>query len=159
MRASDLYPVGVKAGNDEERYIVEEAKKYLDETILSSVWGENEHVDNVVKLGRKNIDFLMKMMRENNHPQGMYTHFLIDVVFGLYKDDLKIEGYLGVDGCTVMLLKLYDEGVLKILDEYPQKVLELDLNSKSCEIAELTETKGNGKTCKGLFGKKIPLGK
>lgn len=159
MRVSDNYPIGVEAKTDEERYIIEEAKKYLDETAVSSVWRENDHVDNVVKLGRKNIDFLMKMMRENNHPQGMYSHFLIDVVFGLYKDDLKIEGYLGVDGCMKALLKLYDEGVLKILDEYPQKVLELDLNSKSCEIAELTETKGNGKICKGLFGKSVKLGK
>lgn len=143
-RVSDNYPIGVEVKTDEERYIVEEAKKYLDETALSSVWSENEHMDNVVKLGRKNIDFLMEMMRENNHPQGMYSHFLIDVVFKLYEDDLKIEGYLGVDGCMKALLGLYDQGVLKFLDENPQKILEIGKNGDVC-VAERVE---NGNRCK-----------
>ena len=86
MRASDNFPIKAEPKNDEELYIVEEAKKYLDETILSSHWVLSDHVYNVVKLGKKNIDFLMKMLRENNHPQGMYAHFLIDVIFELYKD-------------------------------------------------------------------------
>lgn len=159
MRASDSYPIGVEVKTDEERYIVEEAKKYLDETAMSSVWSENEHVDNVVKLGRKNIDFLMEMMRENNHPQGMYSHFLIDVVFKLYENDLKIEGYLGVDGCMQALLKLYDEGVLKLLDENPQKVLEIRKEGK-VSVAERAENGDRMEmSCKGLFGKKIPLGR
>lgn len=148
MRVSDNYPIGVEAKTDEERYIVEEAKKYLDETILSSVWGENEHVDNVVKLGRKNIDFLMEMMRENNHPQGMYSHFLIDVVFKLYEDDLKIEGYLGVDGCMQSLLKLYDEGVLRFLDENPQKVFVIGKMPLVVEKGCVAERVENGNRCK-----------
>lgn len=125
MRISDGYPIGVEAKTDEERYIVEEAKKYLDETMFSSVWSPNEHVDNVVELGKGNLEFLMEMMRENNHPQGMYSHFLIDVILGLYKDDLKIDGYLGVDGCMKALLKLYDDGVLGWLMDEPEKVLEI----------------------------------
>lgn len=125
MRISDSYPIGVKAKTDEERYIVEEAKKYLDETALSSLWGPNEHVDNVVELGKGNLEFLMEMMRENNHPQGMYSHFLIDVILGLYKDDLKIKGYIGVDGLKEGLLKLYDGGVLGWLRDEPEKVLEI----------------------------------
>lgn len=125
MRMSDNYPIGVEAKTNEERYIVEEAKKYLDETALSSLWGPNDHVSNVVKLGKGNLEFLMEMMRENNHPQGMYSHFLIDVILGLYKDDLKIEGYLGVDGCMKALLKLYDDGVLCWLRDEPEKVLEI----------------------------------
>lgn len=124
-RVSDNYPIDVEAKTDEERYIVEEAKKYLDETMFSSVWGPNDHVTNVVKLGKGNLEFLMEMMRENNHPQGMYSHFLIDVILGLYKDDLKIDGYLGVDGCMKALLKLYDDGVLGWLRDEPEKVLEI----------------------------------
>ena len=116
MRASDNYPIKVEAKTDEEKYIVEEAKLYLDSTILSSVWSPNEHVDNVVKLGKKNIDFLIEIVRENNNPQGMYSHFLIDVIFGLYKDELKIEGFLGVSGCMKAILALYDNGVLKALE-------------------------------------------
>lgn len=134
MRVSGGYPIGVEAKTDEERYIVEEAKKYLDETMFSSVWGPNEHVDNVVELGKGNLEFLMEMMRENNHPQGMYSHFLIDVILGLYKDDLKIEGYLGVDGCMKALLGLYDQGVLTYLDTNPQKVVKI--NYYTGEIVE-----------------------
>jgi len=145
MRVSDSYPISVEVKTDEERYIVEEAKKYLDETAFSSVWRENEHVDNVVKLRRKNINFLMEMMRENNHPQGMYSHFLIDVVFKLYEDDLKIEGYLGVDGCMQSLLELYDQGVLKFLDENPQKVLKILPDKGEMSVAERVE---NGNRCK-----------
>lgn len=125
MRISDSYQIGIEAKTDDERYIVEEAKKYLDETAISSIWGPNEHVDNVVKLGKGNLEFLMEMMRENNHPQGMYSHFLIDVILGLYRDDLKIDGYLGVDGCMKALLGLYDDGVLGWLRDEPEKVLEI----------------------------------
>ena len=113
---SDNYPISVEAKTDEEKYIVEEAKKYLDETCFSSHWGPNKHVDNVVKLGRGNIDFLMEMMRENNNPQGMYAHFLLDVVFGLYKDELRIEGYLGVSQCMELLLEFYDSGAFKMME-------------------------------------------
>ena len=75
----------------------------------------------------------------------MYSHFLIDVVFKLYEDDLKIEGYLGVDGCMKALLGLYDQGVLKFLDKNPQKVLKIDtVSGEICE-AERVE---NGNRCK-----------
>ena len=123
IRISDSYPILVEAKTDEERYIIEEAKSYLDETIFSSYWGANKHVDNVVKLGRGNIGFIMEIMRENNNPQGMYAHFLLDVVFGLYKDDLKVEGFLGVTECVKMLLKLYDSGAFKLMDD-----VETDVN-------------------------------
>ena len=111
-RLSDGYPIKVIPTNDEERYIIEEAKSYLDETMFSSIWSPNKHVDNVIALGKKNTDFLMKMVKENNHKQGMYSHFLIDVMFGLYKDDFTVEGYLGVDGCMKFLIQMYDGGLL-----------------------------------------------
>ena len=118
MRVSDNFPINIIPETDEEKYIIEEAKLYLDETIFSSIWGPNEHVDNVISLGRKNVDFLIKFLKENtNHKEGMYSHFLIDVLFGLYKDDLKIEGYLGVDGCIKALIHLYDTGILKLIDD------------------------------------------
>lgn len=108
----DICPIKTEPTNDEERYIIEEAKAYLNETALSSIWVPNQHVDNVIALGKKNTDFLMKLVKENNHPQGMYSHFLIDVMFGLYKDDLTIEGYLGVSGCMKCLIQLYDSGFM-----------------------------------------------
>ena len=125
-RISDSYPIKVQPTNDEEWYIVEEATLYLDETIFSSHWGHNQHVDNVIALGKKNTDFLMKIVKENNHPQGMYAHFLIDVLFGLYKDDLKVEGYLGVDGCMKFLISAYDAGLFnnigKVLEVKPKEI-------------------------------------
>lgn len=118
----DLYPIKTEPTNDEERYIIEEAKAYVEETAISSIWAPNQHVDNVIALGKKNTDFLMKLVKENNHPQGMFSHFLIDVMFGLYKDDIKVEGYLGVRGCMECLIKLYDHGLLQM---EPGTVLEI----------------------------------
>lgn len=114
MKASDLYEIKIQPTNDEERYILEEARQHLDETIFSSKWDpDNVHVKNVIALGKKNVPFLIEFLRENNHPQGMYSHFLIDVLFELYRDDLKIEGYLGIDGCIKTLLALYDNSMLE----------------------------------------------
>ena len=115
-RFSDLDPIKTQPTNGEESYIIEEAKLYLDETALSSIWGPNKHVDNVVALGRKNTPFLMELVKENDHPQGMYAHFLIDVMFALYKDEidnLGIKGHLGVDGCMKLLIKMYNKGLIK----------------------------------------------
>ena len=124
---AELCPIKTEPTNDEERYIISEAIEYLNETAVSSIWGPNKHVDNVIALGKKNTDFLMKLVKENDHPQGMYSHFLIDVMFGLYKDALKIEGYLGVDGCMKALICLYDNGILQI---EPGTTLKLANNDK-----------------------------
>ena len=63
-RMSDLIPVLTIPETDEEKYIIEEMKAHYDETCFSSVWCPNKHVDNVVALGKKNIDFLMKLVKE-----------------------------------------------------------------------------------------------
>lgn len=96
---ADNCPIKVVAKNDEERYIIEEAKKFLNETaFLSNYWSNDKHIKNVIDLGRKNIDFLMEMMKENDKSDGMYAHFLLYVVFGLYGEelnrDVKVEGYI-----------------------------------------------------------------
>ena len=112
VRLSDYNPIKLQPTNKEEEYILEEARVYLDETGLSSHWAPSPHVDNVIALGKKNTPFLIEFLRENDNPQGLYSHFLIDVLFGLYKDDIKVEGYLGVTGCVKLLIKMYDSGVL-----------------------------------------------
>ena len=114
FRISDNYPIKTQPTTDEERYIIEEAKLYLDETAFSSIWAPNKHVDNVISLGKKNTDFLMSIVKENNHPQGMYAHFLIDVMLGLYKDKIQVEGYLGVSGCINCLIQIYDSGLMNL---------------------------------------------
>lgn len=113
IRISDSYPILTVPETDEEKYIIEEMKSYLDETVFSSNWAPNKHVDNVIALGKKNIDFLMKLVNENLGPEGMYSHFLLDVIFTLYKDDIKVKGYLGVSGCMKFLVELYNKGLLK----------------------------------------------
>ena len=112
-RMSDLIPVLTIPETDEEKYIIEEMKAHYDETCFSSVWRPNKHVDNVVALGKKNIDFLMKLVKESIDTNYKYSHFLIDVIFTLYKDDIKVEGHLGVRGCMKFLVKLYNKGLLK----------------------------------------------
>ena len=112
-RMSDLIPVLTIPETDEEKYIIEEMKAYYDETCFSSVWCPNKHVDNVVALGKKNIDFLMKLVKESIDTNYKYSHFLIDVIFTLYKDDIKVEGHLGVSGCMKFLVELYNKGLLK----------------------------------------------
>ena len=112
-RMSDLIPVLTIPETDEEKYIIEEMKAHYDETCFSSVWRPNKHVDNVVALGKKNIDFLMKLAKESIDTNYKYSHFLIDVIFTLYKDDIKVEGHLGVSGCMKFLVMLYNKGLLK----------------------------------------------
>ena len=112
-RMSDLIPVLTIPETDEEKYIIEEMKAHYDETCFSSVWRPNKHVDNVVALGKKNIDFLMKLVKESIDTNYKYSHFLIDVIFTLYKDDIKVEGHLGVSGCMKFLVKLYNKVLLK----------------------------------------------
>ena len=112
-RMSDLIPVLTIPETDEEKYIIEEMKAHYDETCFSSVWRPNKHVDNVVALGKKNIDFLMKLVKESIDTNYKYSHFLIDVIFTLYKDDIKVEGHLGVSGCMKFLVKLYNKRLLK----------------------------------------------
>ena len=112
-RMSDLIPVLTIPETDEEKYIIEEMKAHYDETCFSSVWCPNKHVDNVVALGKKNIDFLMKLVKESIDTNYKYSHFLIDVIFTLYKDDIKVEGHLGVSGYMKFLVKLYNKGLLK----------------------------------------------
>lgn len=113
MTNEEMWPIKIKPTNEEEEYILNEARAYLKETVFLSTWGPNEHVDNVVKLGRKNTKFLMEFLRENDHPQGMYSHFLLDVLFELYRDEIRVDGYLGVDGCIKLLLKIYDSGLME----------------------------------------------
>ena len=110
---SDLIPVLTIPETDEEKYIIEEMKAHYDETCFSSVWRPNKHVDNVVALGKKNIDFLMKLVKESIDTNYKYSHFLLDVIFTLYKDDIKVEGHLDVSGCMKFLVKLYNKGLLK----------------------------------------------
>ena len=112
-RISDLIPVLTIPETDEEKYIIEEMKAHYDETCFSSVWCPNKHVDNVVALGKKNIDFLMKLVKESIDTNYEYSHFLLDVIFTLYKDDIKVEGHLGVSGCMKFLVKLNNKGLLK----------------------------------------------
>jgi hypothetical protein len=110
---AELHPIKIKATNEEEEYILEEARIWLQENMFSSIMNPNNpHISNVVALGKKHTPFLMEFLRENDHPQGMYTHFLLDVIFRLYKDEIKVNGYLGVDGCTKLLLKVYDSGMM-----------------------------------------------
>lgn len=112
-RISDLIPVLTIPETDEEKYIIEEMKAHYDETCFSSVWCPNKHVDNVVALGKKNINFLMKLVKESIDTNYKYSHFLLDVIFTLYKDDIKVEGHLGIRGCMRLLVKLYNKGLLK----------------------------------------------
>lgn len=114
-RMSDLIPVLTIPETDEEKYIIEEMKAHYDETCFSSVWcPPNKHVDNVVALGKKNIDFLMKLVKESIDTNYKYSHFLLEVIFTLYRDDIKVEeGYLGVRGCMKFLVDLYSKGLLK----------------------------------------------
>ena len=113
IRISDSHPILTVPETDEERYIIEEMKSYLDETALYSSWAPNKHVDNVIALGKKNIDFLMKLVKESIDTNYKYSHFLLDVIFTLYKDDIKVEGHLGVSGCMKFLVELYNKGLLK----------------------------------------------
>lgn len=110
FRFSDNYPISVIPKNEDEKYVIEEAKLWLDENCYKSSLGIDEHINNVVSLGKKITPLIIDIMRENNTEKGMYTHFLLAVISKLYEDDLKFEGYCPALWCINKLIQLYDSG-------------------------------------------------
>lgn len=113
-RISDGYPINVKPTNWEEKYIIEEAKTWLDNNIFKSSLDRDEHVQNVINLGRDvALPFMMELLRENNHEEGMYMWFCGMVIDSLLKDEIKVEGYMPIMEWTKNILALYDNGFIK----------------------------------------------
>ena len=119
MRISDNYPIQLKPTNETEQYIIEEAKLWLDNNIFSSVINIDEHMQNVINLGREAaLPFMFELLRENNHEEGMYMWFCSCIISEFLKDELHVEGYMPITEWTKGILKLYDEGfVNKALDK------------------------------------------
>lgn len=137
VRASDSFPITVTPLKWSHKYIIEEAKAYLDETILSSHWGPNEHVDNVVNLGKHNSSFIMEFMRSDyKEHDNMYSHFLLDVIAGLYPE-IKFEGYVGIDGAIKTYLALYDNGFIN--DNSDKIDFTLKISDNIDNVPEQTE--------------------
>lgn len=116
-RLSDNFPINVIPKNNEEKYIIEEAKLWLDENILKSCIGIDEHIQNVIKLGRNITPFIIEIMRENNTETGMYTHFLLAVITKLYEGKIKFKGYCPPSWCMNTLIQLYDNGGFDLIDK------------------------------------------
>lgn len=117
MRASNDFPIKVIPKNDEEKYVIEEAKLWLNDNMFKSNLGFDEHVNNVVALGRKITPFIIEMMRENNTESGMYSHFLLAVMIKLYEGELKFEGYCPPSWCMKTLIELYDNGGFDLINK------------------------------------------
>jgi len=116
-RLSDNWPINVIPKNDEEKYIIEEAKLWLDENCFKSCLGIDEHIDNVIQLGRKITPFIIEMMRENNTETGMYTHFLLAVITKLYEGEIEFKGYCSPSWYMNTLIQLYDNGGFDLIDK------------------------------------------
>lgn len=110
VNISECYPISAVPKTDEEKYILEEAYNWINDNAFKSSLGYDEHIENVVKLGRKNVPFIIEIMRENNHKEGMYWHFLLGIMCKLYEDEIKFEGYCPPEWCMNMFIQLYDIG-------------------------------------------------
>lgn len=117
MRFSDGFPINVIPKSDDEKYIIEEAKLWLDKNCFSSCLGIDEHIDNVIKLGRKITPFIIEIMRENKEEDGMYGHFLLAVITKLYEGEIRFEGYCPPSWCINTLIQLYDNGGFELIDK------------------------------------------
>lgn len=116
-RISDSYPINVIPKNDEEKYVIKEAKLWLNDNMFKSNLGFDEHVNNVVALGRKITPFIIEMMRENNTESGMYSHFLLAVITKLYEGEIRFEGYCPPSWCMKTLIELYNTGGFELIDK------------------------------------------
>ena len=118
MRMSDDFPINVIPKNDDEKYIIEEAKLWLDENCFkSSLNPYEQHINNVVNLGRKITPFIIDIMRENNNEEGMYTHFLLEVICRLYEGEIEFKGYCPPSWCINTFIQLYDNGGFSLIDK------------------------------------------
>ena len=115
VRISDSYPINVKPITWREQYIIDEAKAWLDENIFKSSFGKDQHVMNVVDLGREDVlPFIMELLRENNHNEGMYIWFCSMVIDELLKDEISVEGYMPITEWSKNILALYDNGIIPV---------------------------------------------
>lgn len=121
-RISDGYPIKVEPANDDERFIIEEAKLWLDNNIYKSSLDKDEHVNNVINLGKEKVfPFIFELLRENNHSEGMYLWFCSMIIDSLLKDEIKVGGYMPIMEWTKNILALYDNGFIKISDNNNDK--------------------------------------
>ena len=108
MRISDDYPINAKPINWREQYIIDEAKAWLDENAFKSSMNIDEHVNNVIDLGRDAvIPFMMELLRENIN-DGIYMHFCCMVINEFLKDEIKVEGYVPITEWAKTVLNIYD---------------------------------------------------
>lgn len=103
------YLFTLKPKNDTEQYILDEAQKWLEENMfMSSFNPEDEHVKNVVNLGREIMPFLVEMAKESKKKDYIYCHFLLMVMFDLYRDEIEVHGYIPPTSCLDMFVSMYE---------------------------------------------------
>ena len=93
--------------SEDEKYVRREAEAWLNDVSLLSYWTENEHFDNIVKMGCKATPYVAKILREND----MYIHIMA-FFSRVYPGLIEFEGYVGPDFVKSAWLQLYDGGIL-----------------------------------------------
>ena len=97
-----------------EKFVRQEAMKYLEDTMFSSIIGtEHPHIDSVVEKGKDVVPYLIDLYKEKGKysSQNMYTHFFLIVMQRLYGNPFN--GYVGMNMCIRYWLKAYKHNQLE----------------------------------------------
>ena len=127
---SDHINIGPSPSTDEERFIVKNANDYLNLELRARDPLErvNKRVRDMAAMAKEHIDFIMEILKENKHPYGLHKFFFVHVILLAYEKQLTIKQELDIEGYTFKLLKLYNDGVFKTLNENPGKKVIIDQN-------------------------------
>lgn len=127
---SEHIHIGPSPSTDEERFIVKNANDYLNLELRSRNprFEVTTRVREVAAVAREHIDYIMEILKENKHPYGLHKFFFVRVILLVYEKQLTIKQELDIDGYTIKLLKLYNDGVFKTLNENPDKNVIVDKN-------------------------------
>ena len=96
-----------------EKFVREEAMKYLEETMfLSSIDYNHPHLNSVVEKGKDVTPYVVKIYKENGEysKQNMYTHFFLLVMDRLYGSPF--DSYVGMDYAIWYWLNAYENNCL-----------------------------------------------
>lgn len=105
----EIYPLILKPKTETEQYIIDEAQKWFEENRFNSIINNDDvHVKNVVALGKEIMPFLIEMAKESKKKNYIYCHFLLMVIFDLYKDEIEVKGYIPPTTCLDMIVSIYE---------------------------------------------------
>lgn len=99
---------------DDEKYIREQAMTYVDKTaFISYTILDNPIINDIVNMGKSVTSYIISILKDNLENDGIYMHFCLLILQSLYKDDIKLKGYVPMKQLAELFIKMFDNNLLK----------------------------------------------